>query len=260
MHSDAALLTSAGYRLSLRRRHGVDGPRGFPLAPWRNAVLKTRREWEASVAQVRALGLCPHGTAPKNWDSLAALACALEHTKPSARILDAGADLASVILPWLFLYGYRNLIGINLAFDRTIRRGPIRYEHGDITHTRFGAGTFDAIVCQSVLEHGVDVTAWLTEAARLLRPGGLVMMSVDYYAEPVDTGGCRPFGLPYRIFSEAHVTSLLTIAAGLGLTTSDPIDLSCEERAIRWDAYGLEYTFLMLTLQKSPPGQEVRPL
>jgi SAM-dependent methyltransferase len=257
LYSEAALGTSAGYRLALRRRHQADGPRGRPHAPWRNAVLKTRREWEDATAQVNALGLHSHPTPSKNWDSLAALACTLERTGPEARILDAGAEVFSVILPWLFLYGYRNLVGINLAFDRPVRRGPIRYERGDLTRSRFDAGSFDAIICQSVVEHGVDVPAYLAEMARLLRPGGVLMTSVDYFSEPTATGGCRPYGMDYRVFSQPDIVDLLATARRVGLVPCDPIDLSCEERAIRWDTYGLEYTFLMLTLQKTEAGKAV---
>ena len=153
-------------------------------------------------------------------------------------------------LPWLFLYGYRNLVGINLEFGRTIRRGPIRYEHGDITRSRFSANTFEVVICQSVLEHGVDVRAYLQEMARILRPGGILMTSVDYYAEPVDTRGLMASGLPYRVFTKADVREFLAFAGSLGLSPTDPIDLACEERAVKWDTYGLEYTFLMVTLRK----------
>lgn len=255
VYSEASLGTTVGFRRSLRRRHQVRGPLGRPDAPWRNAVLQTRREWEAATAQVAALGLYSHPTPSKNWDSLAALACTLEHTTPAARILDAGANVSSVILPWLYLYGYRRLVGINLELSRTVRRGPIRYEPGDLTHSRFAAGTFDAIVCQSVLEHGVDVTAYLVEMARLLRPGGVLMTSMDYFAEPTDTGGCRPYGMDYRVFTQGDVAALLAAARDVGLVPLDPIDLSCEERAIRWETFGLEYTFLMLTLRKLRTGE-----
>ena len=257
LYSEASLGTSGGFRLALRRRHQAAGPHGRPHAPWRNAVLKTRREWEAATAQVQALGLHSHPTPSKNWDSLAALACTLERTGPSARILDAGAEVFSVILPWLFLYGYRNLVGINLTFDRTIRRGPIRYERGDLTRSRFDAGSFDAVICQSTLEHGVDVAAYLAEMSRLLRPGGVVMTSMDYFAEPTETHGIRPYGMDYHVFSRADIVALLSAARGVGLVPCDPIDLSCEERAIRWETYGLDYTFLMLTLEKTSNGAEV---
>ena len=76
------------------------------------------------------------------------------------------------------------------------------------------------------------------------------MTSVDYYAEPVDTNGLMPSGLPYRVFTKADAGEFLAVAGALGLGPTDPIDLACEERAVTWEKYGLEYTFLMLTLRK----------
>jgi SAM-dependent methyltransferase len=249
--SNALIATIAGYRWHLKRHYGAGRPLGYPNAPWRNAVLRNRLEWETATTQVKALGLPSHPTASKNWDSLAALACILQSTPVSASILDAGAALYSVVLPWLFLYGYRNLIGINQEFDRTLRRGPIRYERGDITQSRFGANTFDVVVCQSVLEHGVDVPAYLKEMARILRPGGLLITSVDYYAEPVDTRGQTPDGLPYRVFTRAEVSAILSAAESRGLGLTGPLDLACEERAVEWTAFGLAYTYLLFTLRKN---------
>ena len=252
VYSDAVAATRAGYRFALKRRYGAGRPRRHPDAPWRNAVLKTRAEWEAAAAQVKALGLPPYSIAPKNWDGLAALACILRHTRRSAPVLDAGAAANSMILPWLFLHGYTNLFGINLEFDRAWKRGSIRYEPGDITKSRFGANAFEAIVCQSVLEHGVDVPAYLREMARILRPGGLLITSVDYYDEPVDTRGVTPTGgLPYRVFSRTDIETLLSGAVALGLALTDPIDLTCQERAVTFDPYRLEYTYLLLTMRKA---------
>ncbi len=252
VYSDAVQATAAGYRFALKRRYGVGRPRGTPNALWRNAALKTRREWEDAAAQVAALGLPSYTKASKNWDGLAALACILQHVKPSAPVLDAGAAVNSMILPWLFLHGYTNLVGINIEFDRPWKRGSIRYEPGDLTNTRFAAGAFDAVVCQSVLEHGVNVPAYLREMARILKRGGLLMTSVDYFEEPVDTHGATPGGgRPYRIFTKADVHDLVAAAGALGLTPTDAIDLTCRDRAIAWKTYSLDYTYLMVTLRKS---------
>ena len=47
----------------------------------------------------------------------------LEATTKCVCILDAGAEIYSTILPWLFLYGCRNMLGINPVFDRPVKRG-----------------------------------------------------------------------------------------------------------------------------------------
>jgi len=104
--------TNLGYRLLLARDLGAVRPSRPPRAPWHNAVLQTREEMEGAVEQVTKLRLPIMGDREKNWDSLAAIDCILANTKPGARILDAGAELYSVILPWLFLYGYRRLEGV----------------------------------------------------------------------------------------------------------------------------------------------------
>src|SRR5947209_7897849 len=102
--TDFSLAYENNYRLYLRHRLKVDKPHGYPKAPWRNAVLKTCQEWEDAVKQVKALGLPLRSDLPKNWDCLAALDCILGKTNSDAYILDAGAELYSVTLPWLYLY------------------------------------------------------------------------------------------------------------------------------------------------------------
>ncbi len=247
---ETVLGTDLGYRLYLRLRHRAGRPTRLPDAPWHNAVLKSRREWEEALSQVRSLGLPPHPDDPKNWDSLAALDSILRRTDSTARDLDAGAELYSVILPWLYPYGYRRLTGINLAFRRAIRRGFIHYEPGDLTQTRFASNSFDAIFCLSVIEHGVDFEAYLGEMARLLRPGGVLITSTDYWCEPVDTGSQEAYGVPISIFSRQDIERGLELAREHDLYLASPPDLACYERAVQWERYGLAYTFLVFTIEK----------
>jgi SAM-dependent methyltransferase len=134
----------------------------------------------------------------------------------------------SVLLPWLSLYGYRNLIGINLTFGKKVRRGPIRYEYGDITKTRFPAASFDAIACLSVIEHGVDVDLYFREMSRLLKPGALLITSTDYYDSPVETFGLKAFGVPIHVFGPKEIVQALETASSHGL---EPVaELSLEWR------------------------------
>ena len=214
-----------------------------------NAVLQTRQEWQFAVEQALTLGLPLHQDPPKNWDSLAALSAILTRTDSSAKILDAGAERYSVILPWLSLYGYQNLTGINLVFDQ-LKQGNILYEYGDLTQTRYESNSFEAITCLSVVEHGVDIGAYFQEMSRLLKPGGILVTSTDYYDEPIETRGQVAFGVPLRIFSRLDIEQILQLASRFDLHLTSPIELECTEKAVTWVAYALSYTFIVFTLQK----------
>jgi SAM-dependent methyltransferase len=247
---DAWLRTDEGYRRYLESTFGIGCPTGRPDFSLENAVLQSGLEWEEAGNEVYRLGLPAHFQGPKNWDGLAAISCVLRRTDASAAILEAGTELYSVVLPSLFLYGYKNLTGINLVFEQPCALGPISYEPGDITTTRFEANTFDAITCLSVIEHGVDVRAYFREMARVLKPGAVLITSTDYYSSPVDTKGAVAYGVPVRIFSQDDILTALTTATECGLELTGALDLNCRERPVSWPELSLDYTFIIFTLQK----------
>lgn len=242
--------SSLSYRAYLRLKYGARAPTGSPLAPWRNTTLKLRSDAEEALAQIRKLGLVEHADLTKNWDALAAVAAVLDHTNPSSVVLDAGAEYYSSVLPSLFLYGYRQLIGINLEFRKPISRGPIRYEPGDLTNTRFEAETFDAITCLSVVEHGVDLDSYFKEMSRILKPGGLLVTSADYWPQDVETNSATAYGIPVKIFNAHEIESALALAQCHGFEMTGPVDLTAEEKAAHWVRVGLEFTYVIFCLRK----------
>jgi len=239
------------YRLYLKLKYGAGRlaspsmDTGLP-----NGILESNAEWRKAAARARRLHLPLHRGEEKNWDHIAAANALASRLPKTARILDAGAELYSNVLPALFVYGFRELYGMNLAFADPARRGPIRYLPGDITRTEFPGGYFDAATCMSVIEHGVPLEAYFREMFRLLKPGGLLITSTDYYPEPVDTSGKIAYGVPIEIFSRHDVEEMLALARKCGFETTAEIDLSRGSRAIRWDACDLEFTFLIFTLRK----------
>ncbi|MGA7459961.1 MAG: methyltransferase domain-containing protein [Candidatus Korobacteraceae bacterium] len=240
------------YRLSLRMKFGA-GKLSQPPGPnITNGTLKTRAEWEAAFEIAKRLHVPLHRGPEKNWDHLAAVNTILTNTNRSARILDAGAEIYSNVLPALFLYGYRELYGINLSFTAPTRRGPIRYIPGDLTRTPFPGENFDAITCLSVIEHGVPLPDYFREMYRLLRPDGLLITSTDYYPTRIDTRGKVAHGTPIKIFSKPEIQAALDLARSVGFQTTGDVDLECDEKPIRWEPFGLEYTFVLFTLRK--PG------
>ena len=243
-HSETA------YRLYLRWTFGC-GRLSPPLpAELPTGVLQSRAAWQQATERGKRLGLPLHRGDRKNWDHLAA-AEAIAGTMPqSAHILDAGAEFYSNVLPALFVYGYRHLFGMNLSFTDPARRGPIRYLPGDITRTGFPDGFFDAVTCMSVIEHGVPLDAYFREMHRLLKPGGLLITSTDYFPEPINAGNKTAHGAPIKVFSRRESEELIALAKSLGFETTGEIGLDCAEPTVRWEQYGLDYTFLIFTLRR----------
>lgn len=240
-----------GFRLSLKYRYGGTGPHGYPDASWHNAVLKSQKEAFDAINQVRTLGLPVMKDPTKHWDSLAALDLILNSTDKNAKIFDAGGELYSMILPWLYLYGYRNLSAGNLIFERPIKKGPISYCYSDITQTGFYQSSYDAITCLSVIEHGVNLHSYFREMSRILKLGGILITSTDYFETQVDSRGQIAYGTPIHIFTKDKISEALEIARQFGFTLTSPLDLSAEEKVVYWKRYDLHYTYVIFSMRKT---------
>jgi SAM-dependent methyltransferase len=238
-----------GYRLLLKRE-GLPFFPGRVSAAWMNTTLKSKKEWQAAEEKIKGAGLRPHGDSPKNWDHLAALSYILKHKGKTARVLDAGGDSESPLVEWLFLYGYRSLHVINLAFSYDFARGPIRYIKGDCTRTSYPADYFDAITCLSVIEHGVPLKAFLKESHRIMRPGGFLIVSTDYWNNRIDTQGKKAFGVEVKVFTQEDIQEFIDLARKIGFTLTGNVDFTTEEKAVHWQDVGLDFTFIVLALQK----------
>lgn len=222
----------------------------LPAGALPNGVLQSAAECQDATSKGKLLSLPLHRAPEKDWDHLAAVYAIAGATGKTARVLDAGAEFYSNVLPALFAGGYRELYGMNLSFTDVARRGPIRYIPGDITRTGFPDGYFDAVTCMSVIEHGVPLEPYFREMLRVLKPGGLLITSTDYWEDPIDTAGKMAHGAPVKVFERSEIQAMIALAVACGFETTGDFDLSCSERPIRWEQYGLDYTFLIFTLRK----------
>jgi SAM-dependent methyltransferase len=196
------------------------------------------------------LNLVAHPDRPKNWDSLAALELILKRTRPDEAVLDAGGEEYSTLLDWLVSYGYERLFSMNIVFPRTSRRGRIQYLPGDITKTNFPDGTFGAVACLSVIEHGVNLTDYFREMARILRDGGVLVTSTDYWGSGMETQGRIAYGVPVKILSRDEIRQMIEIAERNGLVPISSVDLECVERVVHWKGMNLRFTFIVLGFEK----------
>lgn len=228
--------------------------RAVPAFAPMNTTLKSAGDIARTVDEVHRLRLPPCEDTAKTWDTLGALQAVVSRFDRSAAVLDAGAEKYSRLLPWLYLYGFRNLRGNNLVFESAVSHGPIRYEPGDLTRTPYRDGQFDAVTCLSVIEHGVDLGKYFTEMARIIRPGGLLVTSTDYFDEPTDTRGLEAYGTPIRVFTREDIERAFEIARQAGFSLTGPVDLACHERAVHWKEHDLRYTFIVFEMTRNAAG------
>ncbi len=217
-------------------------------------VLQSAAQWQQARRSVRRLRLPAHPERSKNWDSLGALETILRRTGPDAAVLDAGAALYSSLLPSLYLYGYENLLGINLEIGRERAFGSVRFRHGDVTRMDFPESSIDAIACLSVIEHGVAVKEFLAESARVLKDNGTLTVSTDYDSSPPDTSDKVAYGVPVHIFGPAEIVDLIGTARASGLELLGSFSPDHAERPVTWRRMALDYTYVRLSFRRVPRG------
>lgn len=221
---------------------------------FRNRALQSRAEVAAACDLVEWLGLPPHHDAQKNWDTLKCLHFALSHKKLDAPILDVGSS-RSVINRWLSMMGFHNLYACDLLAKDPSHFEPygIQFSIQDLTSTNYESQFFNTITSISVIEHNIDLAAYLDEMARLLKPGGLLLTSTDYWSEPVDCSGIFPYGPDggeMKVFDREGIREYASLAEARGFKLTAPLELTTDERAIRWQRVDREYTFMFIALRR----------
>jgi hypothetical protein len=102
----------------------------------------------------------------------------------------------------------------------------------------------------SVIEHGVPLTAFAAETARILRPGGVLIVSTDYDQDPLTTTGLQAYGVPVYIFGPQEIRAFVEEADRHGLRLLGELALEHPERPVHWKRVGLDYTFIRLSFER----------
>ena len=103
------------------------------------------------------------------------------------RLLDIGCSAGEI--GRLVAGRFSSVIGVDLS-QRDIRCGTVfraanqALAVGDVTHLPLQSATVDAAICIEALEHIPDDAAVLAEASRVLRPGGVLLVSVPHARFP----------------------------------------------------------------------------
>lgn len=242
------MLDSLFYRhLTFRRLNSAK--RIVASSGWSDSALTDTTkisEAELAIKNLKLRHLYDHPA--KVWDGYHFFSYIITHLSTSAKILDMGSGPHANVLDWLQLYGYHELWATDLVIQKRIRLGSIEYVGEDLLHTHYPDLSFDCIICQSVIEHNIDFDLFFREVRRILKSGGFLLVSTDYWPEKIDTIGLTMYGRPWSIFSKEEITVFAQRAQLYGLSLKEPLNLQAKHRII--DVFGKEYTFISLTFQK----------
>jgi len=208
----------------------------------------------------------------KSWDVLHMLQTIMHfapNNKEKAYIANLGAGCDSS-LNLLLQNGYTHLYACDLGGKQCIdgkesRTLAIDNSMQDMQATTWETAKFDILMSISVIEHGVDYLRFLREANRLLKVGGLVTISFDYFIDAFNgtenwytTMKRRPkaYGLPWLPWNNEMVATRLSPEVlsryGFELVKKDcTFDYyhNWGLRPVHW--LGAHYTFGMFTLKKT---------
>lgn len=158
--------------------------------------------------------------------------------------------------------GFKNLYGIDLYMplknyfsqflmmrDKRSFKMPFHLQKGDLTKTGFPDKMFDMAVCVSVIEHGVNLENFFVEVGRLLKPGGTLFITTDYWDQKIlISKNKKPFGLDWKIFSKEEVKEMVDVAYKYGFSSDDSTLPCSSNKCVAWN--GQEYTFIVMVLTK----------
>jgi SAM-dependent methyltransferase len=244
-----------------------------------NSVLKYSSEVEEAVDHLRSLGLYPHHNRVKSWD-VSKMINIINKGSRNSFVLDVGCN-GSPILPMLRRLGFRNLYGCDLSlpkypplllkivcsfYKRNYKPIIEMYENKiyhisiqDLERTNFQNNMFDYITSLSVIEHGINLQNYFKEMNRILKEGGILLTSTDYWPDKVVNKKTNKFSNPKtvhsdNIFSKKEIEeSVVKVAEQNGFVLTEPIDFAYQDKVIHWNASGLDYTFIFFTLKKNNP-------
>jgi ubiquinone/menaquinone biosynthesis C-methylase UbiE len=121
------------------------------------------------------------------WDRFGSATVSRLQLSPGAAVLDLCCGAGASAMPAAHAVGATGrVLGIDvaepmleLARARAAREGlsNTEFRHGDATHTELPDSSFDAVVCVFGVFFASDMTAFVHEMWRLLRPGGVLAVT-----------------------------------------------------------------------------------
>jgi SAM-dependent methyltransferase len=227
-------------------------------------VFKVLQGWEEigdAILELQRRAVPLHLTPQKNWDHWL-LHNTLAKVPKDSPIADLGCGEGHT-LRMLHTLGFQALEGLDVkiapglrarqAFSMCRERTwvpPYHLRRSNLGKTPLQGQSFGTVVSISTIEHGVEVRGFFQEAARLLRVGGLLFITTDYWEDKIDISDAgHAFGLPWKIFCRDEILELASVAKGAGLLPVTTAEIPpCSDRPVFWNNYA--YTFIAMLFGK----------
>jgi SAM-dependent methyltransferase len=175
---------------------------------------------------------------------------------PESRVLDAGCG-DSIFPVYLARQGHQ-VTAVDLEFTGTLgdlHGVPIEYVRADLCRLPQPDGSFDAVFCISVIEHLPEprIPLAIQELRRVLRPGGKLLLTTDYYRDAEEEiwheSPDRRFRVDWGVFDEDRLRRLILAAPGFRLEGALQLGVDWEQTSPRMREYhGYPYTSVGVAL------------
>lgn len=237
-----------------------------------NSVLRNSREVNTAIAQLKKKGLFPHHGSEKSWDTFKMIEI-ISKANSDAYVLDVGCN-GSPILPMLRKLGFRNLYGCDFVlrpkYTATFMKIacrfykkeylPILQMYNDdsiklsiqnLEKTNYSSSMFDFVTSLSVIEHGIDINEYFREMTRILKSGGFLLTSTDYWPEKItNPRSVISNSEPDRVFCRDEIEEIIKVGERYGLKLIEPMDYTYGDKVVKWKKTGLDYTFIFFGMKK----------
>lgn len=256
----------------------------------KSSVLKSNEEVLIAQRLLEELGLPIHHDKTKNWDLIKFITAVVGISKPDENFLDAGCGKRAVVANTFSKLGFKNVYACDILpqshfIQRSISRrillkaekllkkwknnpfnfdnyylskqenirAPFCYSAQDLAQTSYQDSFFSTVCCLSVIEHLESAKIFIDEMARIIKSGGQLLITTDYWPQKVYTKGIYPYGREQpemTIFSASEIQNLIKYASSKGFSFNEKIDLSATDRLCSWDRVNKSYTFIFLRFNK----------